>query len=243
MNFDKFCSKADLLRKPELEKVSLLAFFHIRSERLEQFTPADAGEWFRKLNLNIPNLSRLRKNLKKSPNFVKATGSDAFKLHAREIARLDTVFPELQQKSEEITATDIILSKALYSGTRGFIESLSQQINASYEHNIFDGCAVLMRRLIEVLLILSYQHLGIDSQIQNSSGDYCSLSDIISNAKSNKSLGLTSTTRTCIDRFRKLGNFSAHKIHYNAKRADIDNVCLEFRAAVEELLYKAGIRS
>jgi hypothetical protein len=32
------------------------------------------------------------------------------------------------------------------------------------------------------------------------------------------------------------------QIYYNAKRADIKRVVLEYRAAIEELLYKAGLK-
>lgn len=44
------------------------------------------------------------------------------------------------------------------------------------------------------------------------------------------------------DVFRQLGNFSAHKIQYNANRKDIDNVQLRYRVTIEDLLYAAGIK-
>jgi hypothetical protein len=55
-------------------------------------------------------------------------------------------------------------------------------------------------------------------------------------------LSLSPATKACLDDFRIVGNFSAHKIYYNAKRADIKRVVLEYRAAIEELLYKAGLK-
>jgi len=63
-------------------------------------------------------------------------------------------FPQLSEKSQDVFDEGTILPEPDYQGTRGYIESLAKQINASYEHNIFDGCAVLMRRLFEILLIL-----------------------------------------------------------------------------------------
>jgi hypothetical protein len=44
----------------------------------------------------------------------------------------------------------------LYNGnTRGYIESPAKQINGSHEQNIFDGCAVSIRRLEEALPVIS----------------------------------------------------------------------------------------
>ncbi len=121
--------------------------------------------------------------------------------------------------------------------------SLIKQINCSYENNIFDGCAVLMRRLLEILLILSYQEFGIDAAIKDASGNYKMLNPIIDNAVNNTSLGLSRNTKEHLDTFRKLGNFSAHKIYYNAKKKSIDQVMLDYRATIEELLYKSKLRT
>ena len=63
-----------------------------------------------------------------------------------------------------------ILPEPDYKSTRGYIESLAKQMNASYEHNLFDGCAVLMRRLVEILLVLSCRNLHIEAEIQDQRG-------------------------------------------------------------------------
>ena len=118
-----------------------------------------------------------------------------------------------------------------------------EQINASYEHNLFDACAVLMRRLLEVLLIHSYQHRSLESKILAPEGSFKELKAIIADATSTGDLALSRNTKTCLDSFRVLGNFAAHKITYNTTRDDIKNIALDFRATVEELLYKAGLRT
>ena len=70
-----------------------------------------------------------------------------FRLHHNRIKALEAQFPRLSVKSQEVVDDGTILPASLYGGTRGYIESLAKQINRSYEENIFDGCAVLMRRL------------------------------------------------------------------------------------------------
>jgi hypothetical protein len=100
-----------------------------------------------------------------------------------------------------------------------------------------------MRRLIEVLLILAYENLGIESEIKDPSGSYYLFERISQNARNNSFLGLSRNTKPCIEKFRTLGNLSAHKIHYTCKKSYIEEVIQEYRAAIEELLFKAGLKT
>ena len=131
----------------------------------------------------------------------------------------------------------------LYQKTRGYLESLSKQINASYEHHIYDGCAVLMRRLEEILLIHSYEKLGIAAAIKDGNGNYLLLEGIVKDAVSNTTLSLSRNSKVTVEEIRILGNFSAHKVTYTCKREYISEKIPEFRALIDELLHKAGIRT
>jgi hypothetical protein len=131
-----------------------------------------------------------------------------------------------------------------YGFQRGYIESLAKQINAAYENNIFDGRAVLMRRLEEVLLILSYENLGIAAAIRDpTSGTFYILERIVTDAVGNSTLNLSRNSRKSIETFRELGNYSAHKITYICRREYIKEKIDEYRALIDELLHKSGIRT
>ena len=98
-----------------------------------------------------------------------------------------------------------------------------------------------MRRLFEVLLVLSYQNYGIDDQIKDSTGKgYIMLDGIVKNAKNNQTLKL-SRIKNEFDTFRSVGNFSAHSITYTAGRKDIDDIKIYYRVMLEELYNKAGL--
>ena len=60
---------------------------------------------------------------------------------------------------------------------------------------------------------------------------------IINYTLSNKPFSLAKESQELLDTFRQLGNFSAHKIQYNAKRKYIDDVKVVYRLTMEELLY------
>lgn len=134
-----------------------------------------------------------------------------------------------------------VLPDALFSSLPANVQSLCKQINASYEKNLFDCTAVIMRRLLESLLVLSYQRAGIEADIMN--GNYhVTLDKIIKNAEQNTTLALSSNTKKDMALFKDLGNYSAHKIWYNCTQGDIKPHILKYRAIIEELMYKAGLK-
>ncbi len=192
------------------------------------------------LNRNpFPSMLALHGRATPSPSSLSCSD---FCLHAITIDELQLKFPGIHSTCEEVVSEDTVLPSPIYLNTRGFIESLAKQINASFENNIYDGCAVLMRRLLEICIILSFENLKIDSEIRDGSGNYMPLEAIMSHAKSSSTLKLSRDTRAIMDDFRTLGNFSAHKIYYNCRRDDLKTVLKSYRAAIEELLYKAGIK-
>lgn len=242
MKIESFAKACALLDQTEVEKVRLLAFYHLKTVGTQEFSIEDARKWFEALNLHAPNLSRLKGRIDGSKSFVKGPGPATWKLHAADRGELQGTLPGVSSTSEEVESGDSVLPLPIYEGTRGFVELLAKQINASFEYNIFDGSAVLMRRLVEVLLILAYEHNHIEAEIIDANGKFVPLERIMANAKVNAKLRLSRDSKAMLDEMRSLGNFSAHKIYFNCRRADIERVRGNYRATVEELLYKSGIR-
>lgn len=242
MTLTEFLIRSDFSKQKEIRRVLLLAFYYLRQRDTPNFSTSEISEWMTTLGFARPNSARLKANLKKSKLFVTATKGN-YRLHPAAVEALDTEFPELATKSEETISFDSIVPEDLLQKERAFLLSLIRQVNSAYENNIFDGCTVLMRRLLEILLILSYEEYGVESLIKDGSGHYKMLNPIIDDAKTNSTLSLSRNTKESLDTFRKLGNFSAHKIYYNAKKKSIDLVALDYRAAIEELLYKAKLRT
>ena len=242
MTLSKFISQAGIIDETEINKIKLLAYFYKAKSNKLEFSLVDVIEWFvNKLQHTSPNIYRIRKNLLKSSDFVKGSQKDHFKLNAKCLAKLEDEFKLGSTCSEEIETINSILPETLYNKTRGFIESLAKQINASFENNIFDGCAVIMRRLLEVCLILAYQKKGIESAIKNPDGSYKMLDGIINDATTNPKLSLSKDSKSVLHDFKELGNFSAHKIYYNCRKSEIELIARKYRATIEELLYKSDL--
>jgi len=240
MNLQQFGAACALASQREVERACLLAFFYLRTAKKEEFIAAEAAQWLFNYGLSMPNRSRLEENLKATANTFR--GQRGFKLKLAYIAALDMKYPELQENSEEVFDHQSILVEAEYKSTRGYIEALAKQINRSYEENIFDGCAVLMRRLLEIMLILSYQKLGIEAAIKGPDGSFKMLEGIINDAKTNSKLSLSRNSKDLLDEFRTLGNFSAHKIEYICRRGYIQPLIMSYRGIITELLHKSGMK-
>lgn len=144
--------------------------------------------------------------------------------------------------STTITQQGTIIPDAVISNSPNYIKKLCMQINASYENNLFDCTAVMMRRVMEILLILSYRKNNIEADIINpKTNRHLMLDGIVKNAEQNQVLGLSANTKHDMALIKDLGNYSAHKIWYNCTNQDIDHCALKYRAIIEELLYKSGL--
>jgi len=243
MTLEQYLEEACVLEASEIDKVKLIFFYFFTKKELDCFSVSDVFEWFDNIHLSKPNSSRLKSKIAASRAFVRGPSKDTFKLHASTIKALDSQFPDIKTKSESIVTDETVIPFDVYSQSRGYIKSLCDQVNASYHYNIFDGCAVLMRRLIEILLIHSFEETDSSEGIKDGNGNYIPLEQIVVKAKSSASLSLSRDTRGLLDTFRQLGNFSAHKIHYNCRRSDVDKIKMKYRAAIEELMYKSGNRT
>ena len=135
-----------------------------------------------------------------------------------------------------------VLPHALVSGTRGYIERVVFQINGCYENGWFDGCAVMMRRLVETLIIESFEAHGIAAKIQNANGDFVQLSDLIRLTLAEQSWNLDRNSKKALPKLKDIGDKSAHGRRYNAHREDIDKVSVDFRVVCQDLIYLAGLK-
>ena len=135
-----------------------------------------------------------------------------------------------------------VLPISLFLNTRGYLERVVNQINGCYEDGWFDACAVMIRRLVETLIIESFEHYGIANQIQSTSGDFLQLGDLIDKTLSEGSWNLTRNTKRALPKLKNIGDWSAHSRRYNAHRHDIDKVIDDLRVVTQELVYLAALK-
>lgn len=241
MKIEQFSRAYDLVDLSEIEKVEMIAFFLSESKGEVEFSIPDVSELLFALGFAKPNQTRLKNKIIKSKSFVKGTGKNTFKVSAKRSRELKEKLPGLSESEEIISDDSIIPEIILVETKRKYLVRMAQQINSSYENNLFDACALMMRRLLEVLLIHAFEHAGIEGDAKDSDGNYQNLKTLINKAISRTEIIISNDVSKDMDQFRELGNLSAHRVKYNCRKDDIRKTSLQYRALVEELLYAGGL--
>jgi hypothetical protein len=241
MKLELFSQKYELVEKTEIDKVVFLAYFLHQNNGEQEFTVSDISSIMFALGFAKPNQARLKNNITKSSSFIKGSKQGFFKLSAKKLSELRVIIPDISE-SEEIVSDDSILPEILLKETkRPYLIKLAQQINSSYENNLFDACSLMMRRLLEVLLIHCFESAGISDSVKDDDGNFKNLKTLINTAISRVEIKISNDVKKDIDKFRELGNLSAHRVKYNCRKDDIRVVRLDYRAVIEELLYISNL--
>ncbi len=230
--------------KNEAEKATLLCFYHSKEGDELEFSLSRIASIMIDSGYNAPNTSRLKEQLIKGKNkafIVKRNSCITLSFIPAVYQRIEQEIGYLWENDEEIESEGTLIDENKFCGKRNYLDKLIFQINHSYENNCYDATAVLMRRLFELLLIMSYQNIGVDNEIKDPNGSgYKMLDGIVKNAIGNSKLKL-SRIKMDFDSFRLVGNNSAHGIFYIAGKKDIDDIKIKYRVMLEELYNKAGL--
>lgn len=244
MQLLKFMEAVELASKAEADRAKLLCFYHFKEDGKSVFTMSNIAVWMEECNFSKPNTSRLKANLIKG----KRKAFLATKADKNEMEFVPAVLQELERDygvlwtdTVTIESSSELIEESKFCGKRPFLTRLIQQINFTYGHNCYDACAVLMRRLFEVLLVLTYQNKGLEADITKPDGSHKMLEGIVKDAVQNKALGIPARISKNFDVFREVGNNSAHSITYTAGKLDIDNISIEYRVMMEDLYNRAGL--
>lgn len=244
MQIIDFIDLCSLGNKNELERAKLVCFYHYKETGIQQFTMSLISNLMVKFGFNVPNISRLKDKLikgKEKVMLVSPKANGLMEFIPVILQKLEMSFGAAWNDIETIKSSGSLIDESKFCGKRNYLDRLIMQINYSYEGNCYDACAVLMRRLFEIMLILTYQKFNIDDQIKDKNGTgYVMLDSIVKNAIQNQTLKL-SRNKNEYDTFRKVGNFSAHNITYTAGKKDVDDIKLNYRVMLEELYNKAGL--
>ena len=114
-------------------------------------------------------------------------------------------------------------------------------MNGCFREGWYDACAMMMRRLVEIAIIESFEHKNIASKIKDASGNSFQLTELIDRALAEPTLKLSRNTKAELPKLRNLGHRSAHGRYFTAQRSDIEKIEDGVRVVVEKLLTHAGL--
>jgi len=108
----------------------------------------------------------------------------------------------------------------------------------------FDSCAVMCRRLLEILIIECFEYKKIASKIKDSDKNFFFLESLIKKLliEDGKSWHLSRNSKKSLKILKNLGDQSAHSRYFSARQADIDYLKNDFRIIIEELIDISGLK-
>jgi hypothetical protein len=154
MTLEEFALANDLIKKKEVEKVVLLAYFAFFSSGVDRFQTRDAVKWFEELHLAAPNVYRLRTALQKSRKVIRSSDG-SFRLHASTIEELKHLLQnETPNKSGRINYVDQGRIEELRKSTSQNFDltkliRLIDELNQNFRNENFLTVAILCRAIID----------------------------------------------------------------------------------------------
>jgi hypothetical protein len=195
------------------------------------------------LNLESADLDRFKRNL----DVLKSTDPLTAKRRGDAVKELrllcqSVILPRMESMTASpVPVTEQVLPLAVVRGTRGYLEKITIQANGCYEHQWYDACSVMVRKLVENLIILVYELKGEAEEIKKD-GDFLLLKDLIGHILKKTSWNLNRNTKKYLPEVKEVGDLSAHSRHYLATKQDIDNIKGGLRVIVDDLLHVAGLK-
>lgn len=244
MILSEYKAKAKLDDKVQAEQAKYICFYQYKENGVTSFSMSDISHWFIDFGYSQINVSRLKSNLIKGKNksfTISKTNKDLVEFIPIQLENLIQELNVLWNDTETVVSNSELLDEGKFCGKRGYLDKLIKQINHTYKNNCYDACAVLLRRVFEIVLVLSFQKNGIENEITKSDGTHMMLEGITKKAAGNIILKIPKRISDNFDSFRDVGNSSAHNITYIAIRKDIDNISRAYRVMLEELYNKAGL--
>lgn len=131
-------------------------------------------------------------------------------------------------------ASVVFIPNDLIDDRHGVLKKVLWEINHCYESACYNGCAAMIRRLVESLIVQGFEHHAIADRIKRN-GNYLDFSELIGKAVAEATLGLTRNTKRILPDLKFFGDLAAHNRRALVRKDDLDRLHHAIRSAIEEL--------
>ena len=220
---------------PSSTQIDFFAYFLLIETKKDGFVSKEIAECFDQLHLaqysNIPShLSSKSKG--KDKRFLKK-GNKYFLQRSYKKVLDDRIGTPMLPSNVHSDFFPI----ELFDNTRGYLKIIANQALASYNKGIYDGCSVLTRKLIEILIIECFERHGIERLIKTSGGNFFYLSDLITEFLKEPDWNIGRNAKNSLPKIKNIGDKSAHNRRYIARQNDLKEIKDNVRTVIEELVH------
>lgn len=243
LTLDDFCEVVKSLRKTQAEKALTILWFFDRTQPDIAKTAGQLTKVLGDHHVGTANQTLLAIAIRKTKLASESMAGFALKPGSRKVIHgwLPADMDGMQPAMDHTTG---YLPEAVWRGTRGYIEAVCRQLNGCFRAAYYDAASVMLRRLLETLIIESYEYLKRESEIKDGNGQYLMLRDLAERAcgeKIHAGLNLGRNSKDALKEAKNVGNLSAHSRRYNAVSTDLTKIQSGVRVLVQELIQIANL--
>jgi hypothetical protein len=241
MDIGEFCGRLEKLDLDQTQQALAILWFYDEKKPDIVMSAGQLSRIIFETGLGSPHSTRLSERIKRSGAVISSSKGFRLKGLARSEIR-EKLRPILGAAKPEVDQELGYLPEDVWKNTRGYVEKVCVQLNGCFQFGFYDAASAMIRRLIETLIIECYEHLGRESEIKESDGNYMMLKGLVSRANDTGGLTLGRDAKKALEQVKELGDRSAHNRRYNAVPADLQKVQSGVRVAVDEMIALAELR-
>jgi hypothetical protein len=149
-----------------------------------------------------------------------------------------TAAPAPATKQPEVTAsTDAYIDPTIFQGMPDYITRLIPQANGCWERGWYEGCVLILRRLVETLIIELYHQRGWIADIRDKDGTFCKLQTLVDKVCGDGRIGLGKHPKRGLNEIKKFGDVAAHDHRVKVRKTDLEPHRTDLRLACERLVF------
>jgi hypothetical protein len=146
--------------------------------------------------------------------------------------------PEVQRPGVPAALAEHLLSAEIFDDRPGYIKRIVAQVNGCWNHEYFEACATMIRRLLETLIIELYDSRGWASDLRDpQTRDFLSLKNMVGKVTGDARFGLDSRATRGLAELKELGDIAAHDYRIRVRKSDIASKRGKLRYTAERLLF------
>ncbi len=152
------------------------------------------------------------------------------------------IIPATEINKASHTPSDDLFPLDIIQGTRGYLEKVAEQACGAYDKGWYDAAAVMVRRLLEVLIIESFEAHQLTAKIQKPDSNFFYLQDLVNLTLNEASWTLGRNVKKALPNLKDIGNQSAHGRRYTARKSDLEDIKRDLRLTIEELVILSKLK-
>lgn len=235
MNLHEFISRIDgFMEMTSSEVIPYFGYFLTKIVCNDSFNAKQIEECFHSVSIpKYSNISAYLARAQKNKTLIRNPkgGYNLSLKKASEIEKTLNIVPIIEPSTN-------LFPLELLDNTRDYLKKTGRQAILCYDYGLYDGCLVMVRRLLETLIIELFEKRKIEDRIKNSQNNYYFCGDLIDALLKEKKLWtIGRNTAQALPSIKSKGDLSAHNRRFNARKSDIDQIKDGLRITIEELVH------